>query len=240
MKELLIEVLYPELNHLYGDRGNLCYLKSKLEVMGVPYRFVETHLGEEPVFAKEEVDFLYIGPTTESYQQMEAEALLPYRDALRARMDSEKVTLMTGNAFELLGQSVKAENGEEFSCLGILPTFAKRFTRLRYNDLSLGTWQGEKIVGFKNQLSHSYVPEGKEAPVPFLDMQKGSGWNPDVKQEGFFQNFFFATYMIGPILPLNPGFSEKILKAMYPEIEVVPKLPYEWEAYTRRLSELEK
>ncbi len=238
MKNLVIEILYPELNHLYGDNGNMVYLKTKLEKMGVPYEIVETHLMQEPAFVNRDVDFLYVGPTTESYQKLQAEALQPYRDALRARMDSDRVTLMTGNAFELLGSYVEEEKGDRFDCLNLIPTYAKRFTRLRYNDLSLGTWQGQEIVGFKNQLSHSYVAEGVNQPDGFLAIQSGSGWNPAVKQEGFCRNWFFATYLIGPILPLNPGFAAAILQHLCTEMNEIPELPYEMAAYQRRVAEL--
>lgn len=240
MKTIKIEVLYPELNHLYGDKGNLAYLKAKLDKMQVPYEVVETNLGQVPAFTEEEIDILYVGPTTESYQRMEAEALLPYRDAIAARMEGDKITLMTGNAFELLGAYVEEEKGDRFACLDLIPTYAKRFTRLRYNDLSLGTWQGLEIVGFKNQLSHSYVLPEKEAPTPFLSMQKGNGWNKEGKEEGFCKHFFFATYLIGPILPLNPKFTEKLLRHICEDITDVPEFPYEMDAYHRRKTEFAK
>lgn len=240
MNTIKIEVLYPELNHLYGDNGNLTYLKAKLDRMQVPYEILETNLGQVPAFTQEEVDILYVGPATESFQRMEAEALLPYRDAIASRMEGDKITLMTGNAFELLGAYVEEEKGDRFSCLDLIPTYAKRFTRLRYNDLSLGSWQGLDIVGFKNQLSHSYLLPEKEAPASFLSMQKGSGWNKEVKEEGFCRNFFFATYLIGPILPLNPLFTEKLLLHICKESAEVPELPYEMDAYQRRKAEFAK
>ena len=237
MKTIRIEVLYPELNHLYGDTGNIAYLTAKLDLMGVPYEIISTNLKDEPAFVKGDIDFLYIGPSTESYQKLEAEALQAYRDALIERMNSDAVTLMTGNAFELLGEYIEEESGEKFPALSIIPTYAKRFTRLRFNDLDLGEWNGIEIVGFKNQLSHTYLLEGASAPDSFLSMKFGCGLNPQSKDEGFSKNMFFATYLIGPVLPLNPLFTAEILKALCPEVTEIPEMPYEMDAYNRRLAD---
>lgn len=238
MKTIRMEVLFPEMSDLYGDTGNLVYLRKKLEKMGFSVETVRTALGDVPEFPYRQVDFLYLGPCTESQQQMQAQALMPYRDALAARMGSGNVTLFTGNAFELLGEYVAEEKGERFPCLGLIPTYAKRFTRLRYNDLSLGNWDDLEIVGYKNQLSHSYLQEGQRMNDCFLHMERGSGLHPDSRQEGFRRNSFFATYLLGPILPLNPGFAERILEHM--TSTAVPTFPFEWEAYQSRLEEYRK
>jgi len=235
MSTVRIEVLYPQMNDLYGDGGNLQYLKRKLDAMGVSTEIIRTGMEDVPAFAREKVDLLYIGPCTESNQEYQAQALQKYAGALAERMDGSQVTLMTGNAFELLGDSVINEDGRSFPCLGLIPSYARRFTRLRYNDLSLGTWENLEIVGFKNQLSHSYARDGEKIKS-FLFMEKGSGWNPESKWEGFHKNWFFATYLLGPILPLNPLFSEKILSHLVPGVEI-PAFPFEKEAYERRVAE---
>ncbi len=151
------------------------------------------------------------------------------------RMESGAVTLMTGNAFELLGDSIQKENGESFSGLGLLPMQARRFTRLRYNDLSLGYYGDLAVVGFKNQLSHSYPITGERCE-PFLQMEKGSGWNPDVRTEGFSHGGFYATYLLGPVLRLSPPFAQPLISRLVPGADV-PELPDEMAAYDRRVAE---
>ena len=104
---------------------------------------------------------------------------------------------------------------------------------MRYNDLSLGTYENYKIVGFKNQLSHSYGETG----APFISMELGSGLNPESTAEGFSRNgLFFATYLLGPILPLNPLFATNLLQKLVPGNEI-PLLPFEIEAYEARIAE---
>ena len=58
MKKMIIEVLYPEYNNLYGDRGNCEYLQKKLTLAGYEVEVKETSLFDEPAFVNEKVDFL--------------------------------------------------------------------------------------------------------------------------------------------------------------------------------------
>lgn len=239
MSKVRIEILYPEFNHLYGDTGNIRYLCKKLQDAGVEAEIVETHLRDRPAFTREKVDLLYVGPCTERQQQLEIEALQPWKEALAERIESGGVTLMTGNAFEMLGQFIRCCDGSEVPALGLLPVFAERFSRLRYNDLCVGSWDGLDIVGFKNQLSHSYLlPDGDIHA--FLQMEKGCGLNPISRTEGFQKNQFFATYLIGPILPLNPQFADRLLGWLAPEVESFSRLPFEQEAYEHRLIEFRR
>lgn len=234
MKPIHIEVLYPEYNNLYGDSGNMRYLVEKLHRCGAEVRVTETHLADRPAFADGGVDVLYIGPCTEAQQQQIAGVLAPYKDALRERMESESVTLMTGNALELLFERIENEDGTTFEGLSLLPAYAKRFTRFRYNDVSAGVWQDLTVVGFKNQLSHGYRTGDFQ---PFLQMHKGCGLHPDDTAEGFAKGWFFATYLIGPLLPLNPLFTERLISHLLGE-SVPCELPFERQAYEARLCEL--
>ncbi len=236
MSKVVVEVLYPEFNNLYGDRGNLLYLRKKLELAGAEVEWIETSLFDEPAFAsREDVGFLYIGPCTERQQELELEALRPYRDALQARMGSELITLATGNAFELFGQKIIRADKEktEFNALGFWNTTAERFSRLRFNELCVGEFDGIQVTGFKNQLSHSFG----ETPVPFLTMKTGTGLNPQSVLEGTHIGNFYATYLLGPILALNPPFAARLLAVLCPGAENIV-LPFEQEAYEKRLTEL--
>ena len=236
MKTVHIEVLYPEFNNLYGDRGNLLYLTRKLSACEVELRITETHLYDVPAFAKEEetVDLLYIGPCTERQQELSLLELLPYADALEGRIDSNLITLSTGNAFELFGEYIERADGTRAPGLGIFPYHAKRFDKLRFNDRCVGRVGDLKITGFKNQLSHAYG----ENPFPFLEMQTGCGMNPESKQEGVRKNNFFATYLLGPLLPLNPSFSEKLVELLAGDGYKPLGLPWEQQAYDVRIHEL--
>lgn len=232
MKKFVIEILYPEFNNLFGDRGNAEYLKSRLEKSGRETEIVETYLFNEPNFVNGQTDILLIGPCTEKSQLTELEKLKKYSDAIKNRIENGGVTLATGNAFEFFGEYIENPKGEKTECLGFFPYYAKQFSRLRFNDNAVGEFDGMKITGFKNLLSHSYG----ENPYPFLKMLKGIGMNKDVKTEGVHKNNFFATYHTGPLLPLNPDFTEYLVKLCDKSI-VLEELTFEKKAKEKRIKE---
>lgn len=235
MAKMVIEILYPEYNNLYGDRGNGEYLNKKLTLAGYDVEVIETSLFDEPAFINNKVDFLLISPCQEKQQLVEIEQLKKYKDAIKNRIENGGVILATGNAFELFGEYIENAKGEKTECLGFYPYYAKQFSRLRYNDCSVGEFDAMQIVGFKNLLSHSYG----ENPKPFLNMKKGAGMNPDCKIEGVHDNNLFATYHTGPILSLNPHFTDYLIKLVDEKYESVA-LEYEKQAYDSRLKELLK
>lgn len=233
MKKIVIEVLYPEYNNLYGDRGNAEYLCKKLCKAGYEVEIVNTNLYDEPRFVNGQVDFLLIGPCQEKHQLIEIEMLKKYREAIENRIENGGVILATGNAFEIFGDYIEDAKGEKHGCLKFFPYYAKQFSRLRYNDCSVGEFEGIEITGFKNLLSHSYG----ENPAPFLKMKKGAGMNKETNVEGVHKNNLFATYHTGPILPLNPKFTEYLIKLVDNEYTNTP-LEYETKAYESRIKEL--
>lgn len=233
MKKFVIEELYPEFNNLYGDRGNGEYLCKKLTEAGYEVEFIKTGLFDEPNFAGGKTDILLIGPCQEKHQPIELERLKNYREAIESRIENGGVILATGNAFELFGEYIESPDGEKTECLGFFPYYAKQFSRLRYNDCSVGEFGGMEITGFKNLLSHSYG----ELPCPFLKMKKGCGMNKETDLEGVHKNNLFATYHTGPLLPLNPNFTDYLIKLADKDYEGVP-LAFEAEAYEKRIKEL--
>ena len=66
-----IEILFPEFCNLYGDLANMKYLGLCLPNA----EFVETPLSETPLFVREKVDMIYMGPMTERVQEAALERL---------------------------------------------------------------------------------------------------------------------------------------------------------------------
>lgn len=235
MKKIVIEELYPEFNNLYGDRGNALYLEKKLKAAGHEVEIIKTGLFDEPNFVNGNTEILLIAPCQEKHQLIELEQLKKYREAINDRIENGGVILATGNAFELFGEYIEDAKGEKHDCLKFFPYYAKQFIRLRYNDCSVGDFDGMEITGFKNLLSHSYG----ELPYPFLKMKKGCGMNKETDLEGIHKNNLFATYHTGPILPLNPQFTEYLIKLVDADYQDVP-LEFEQKAYENRIKELTK
>ena len=236
-----IEVLYPEIANLYGELANATYLKRSCPEIEV----VETHLTDVPLFVTEKPDLIYMGTMTESAQLLVIEALRQHLDALKARIDDGTLFWITGNALEVFGNEIRDVDGTTVSCLGLFPTAARRDRMHRFNSLYLGRFETGtetlEIVGYKSQFTHSYPDHDQTAfypdPAPAWETSRGPGLNPDITGEGLRRNNFLATYVIGPILVLNPPLAKWTLQKMGVSD---PKLAFEeaaMEAYRIRVRE---
>ena len=88
-----IEVLFPEICNLYGDLANVTYLSRCIPEA----EKVNTSLKDEPLFAKEKPDLIYMGTTTEKGQMLAIEALSKYSDDIRERIGQRTTLMVTGN-----------------------------------------------------------------------------------------------------------------------------------------------
>ena len=120
----------------------------------------------------------------------------------------------------------------KIEALGIFKVHAKRNMLHRHNSFFLGKYEEIELVGFKSQFTMLY---GENSKNYFAQVDMGIGINEQSKLEGIKQNNFMGTYVIGPLLILNPLFTKKILKMMGIK---EPKLALEQEvieAYETRL-----
>lgn len=99
-----IEILYPEICTLYGDKGNTMYLQKCLP----DAEFVTTGLNEKPLFLKENIDMVYMCSMSEKSQELVLDRLMQYKDEIAACMkDGKALFLLVGNSMELLGDYIK-------------------------------------------------------------------------------------------------------------------------------------
>ena len=230
---MTIEVLYPELCCLFGDKANARYLAAALPEA----EFVYTALSEEPRFVREDVDMLYIASMSETSQQLVTEALAPHRARLAALIDGGRVILATGNAFEIFGEKIVTEKGDALPGLALVPLWTERHVPQRSNSLFLGNWGDTVIVGYTSRFAESYYAEGAE---PLFTVQKGYGMNREAKTEGIRKNNFFGTHLLGPLLIQNPDFTLALEELLGAED---PSLPWEKDvrhAYDVRVAEFRR
>jgi len=207
---MLIEILYPELCNLFGDTGNMRYLKCCLPEA----EFAETSLNEEPKFMSAEPSLIYMGPMTERAQERVIERLLPCKERIAELIEAGCIFLFTGNAMEVLGESIETDSGL-IEGLGILKIRAKRDMKNRHNSLFLGKFGEMDIVGFHSRFSTAVSEE-----PGFATVVRGSGINMGAKTEGVRRNNFFGTNLLGPILVINPDFTQYLLKLMGSENKI--------------------
>ncbi len=205
---MIIENIYPEICNLFGDQGNIRYLRHCLKTA----TFHDTMFPETPLFVTQKPDMIYMGGTTESYQDKIIELWRPYQDRLKELIADGVVMLFTGNAGEILFQAIENPDGSAIPGLNIFPMIARRPKYDRYNGLTLGLFQDRlETIGFRCQFTFWY----EQGPVtPFVKCQKGIGQNPQSNQEGVMANNCLVTSQLAPLLPYNPPLLHELLKKM--------------------------
>ncbi|MGN1326801.1 MAG: hypothetical protein ACI4VQ_01785 [Clostridia bacterium] len=227
-----IEVLFPEVCNLFGNMYNIKYLEKSIKDVEI----INTALTDEPSFISEDVDMIYMAPMTEKTQEIVINKLKPYVEKIKELIEKNKVFLVIGNALEVFGKYIENEDGSKIEGLGITNLYAKRDMMNRYNYLFLGKIEDTKIVGFKSQFSMSY---GDNSNQYVFEAIRGTGINKESTLEGIRINNFIGTYVLGPILVLNPLFTKYILKLMGIENQELAFEKEAMECYNIRLKEFE-
>lgn len=199
-----IEILFPEQCSLFGDSGNVRYLKKCLP----DAEFINTTLESVPAFVNGSPDMIYMGACTEKNQEKIIKKLIPYREQLKAAMDNGKVMLFTGNAPEIFFEYIEKDDGSKTEALGLVKFHAVQRLFERHNTLVIGSFKEHEILGFKTQFTQTY---GDNSENYFFTVERGTGINKTSKLEGIHINNFFATSLVGPLLVMNPYFTEYIM-----------------------------
>ena len=110
MKTFKIAHLYYDLMNLYGENGNVRYLKNRLEEVGIKTTLSFLTIDDEIDF--NEYDLFYIGSGSEDNQLLVLKDLLKYKDNLKKAIKGNKFFLVTGNALELFGRQIRYINEE--------------------------------------------------------------------------------------------------------------------------------
>lgn len=204
-----VEILFPEVCNLYGDLQNAHYLARCCNGIEV----VETDLKTTPRFLTEDIALVVICSTTEQGLRLAADALLPHREAIAARIDAGQLFLATGNAVDLLTEGIDSDADDSIEGLGLLPGRAQYKMLQRHNSFFVGTFEdGIEVVGFKSLFGH--VHHSGEAAHLFTRI-KGVGRNgTESAHEGFRRGGLLATHLIGPLLILNPPLCKWLLREM--------------------------
>jgi len=217
-----IEIMYPELCCLYGDKGNTMFLQQCLP----DAEFIYTELNETPHFLTEDIDLCCMYSMSEQSQEWILSRLMPCRDQIAKCFESGKTLfLLTGNALELLGKYIQREDGSKVDALGIFDTYTVRQAPKRFNTLIQAEFAGMQLLGYTSRFSHTY---GVTEALAMAKVSIGTGCEPGGKLEGIRSGRILATYLLGPLLVANPDFAKWLLAELgIPQ----PKLPFEADLY---------
>lgn len=209
---VIIEMLFPEIANLHGDNSNIDYLDQSLEDV----RIYRTGLNDTPRFVSERVDLVYLGPMTESGQIKAIDRLTPHGIRIAELIESGTHFLFTHNAMEVLGNRISnAEMNYDVPGLGIFDFSTTVNMFGRFTGKVMGTIDAipQPIVGYKSQFS--MVSSAPNVPG-FLAADRGIGRNRTTAIEGVRVNNFIGTSLIGPVLVMNPHFTETLLRSIDP------------------------
>ncbi len=231
-----VEILFPEVANLYGELSNIRFMFGKTN-----HRLINTHLEDIPAFAESAPDFIYMGAMSENAQELAINRLLPYKNRLKELINQGTFILLTGNAGDVfLNEIVDKENNIKLNGLGIVDGITERRMMKRHNSLYLGNTDMEgiekkKIVAFKSQFTRTAYSDSY-SPLFTTIRGYGRGLKPG-SDEGVRINNLMITELLGPLLILNPFFTEGVLGCM---VECEPKLPYfdvAVDVYNKRVEE---
>ena len=230
-----IEIISPGLTTLFGDTGNIRYLMRCLDGAGA--EFFASHPGEAGFMTG---DLIYMGPMTEKGQERAAAEFLQHRSQVKTAVESGRVFLFTGNAFELMGKRI-IDGERSIECLDLLEFEAVRDYAHRINGLYIGRFDDGSgaphtdVTGFRSQFSHCEFTS-ENHPAPLFETLRGEGLCLGEEGEGVRYNNFMGTYLLGPILPLNPAFTERVMGMLGYDGAAAFRREAE-EAYNKRLDE---
>jgi lipid II isoglutaminyl synthase (glutamine-hydrolysing) len=227
---MIIEVMYPRVAQLFGDQGNIDYLKRCLPQ--AHFRYCD--LNSTPYFAHHSVDMIIIGPSSERVQRLMIEHLLPYRERILSLIEQGVIFLITGTSFDIFGQHIQSDEGQKHSALNLFEFTVVQDRLKRFNSFMLGQHKGMELVGFKSQFTRVYPKSDLPA---MMKMVRGEGYYPQALYEGIHRNNFYATQMLGPILILNPFFTIQLLKLLGLKNVKLPFHEALIHAYQKRLQE---
>lgn len=227
---IIIEELFPEVCNLFGDSGNMRYLKLCLPEA----EYINTSLNDKPYFADHDVNMIYMGPMTENTQVQVIKRLKPYTKRLEELIEKGVIFLMTGNSHEIFGKKITDKDGTVVECLGINDFYAERNMMNRFSGLILGNYEDIEITAFRAQFTEGFTGEKL---TPFVTMTKGVPMNKKTFTEGYIRNNFYGTYLLGPLLVLNPYFTKKILYKLCGKERTLAFEPEAIKAYEARLAD---
>ena len=218
--ELTIGHLYPDLLNLYGDRGNIITLQSRLERRGIAANIKTFALADEIDFS--ELDIVFIGGGSDREQQLVCNRLCEQKQAVRHFVEQNGVLLAVCGGYQLLGDYYRLKN-ELIHGLGILDIRTEQEDgRLIGNVVLQSDYTNSTIVGFENHGGRtdigSHTPLGKVIYGHGNDGRSGA--------EGVVYKNVIGTYLHGPLLPKNPLLADRILQnaltKKYGEITLPP------------------
>ncbi len=185
--------LFPDILNLYGENGNIKALKYFLEKEGYKVTITNVTLEDELELLK--YDFIYIGSGEPEYLNLAKNKLQEYKNDFLNYIKKEKIMLVTGSALSIFDFLNLYEINEE-------PDF-------KVADVSATTSLCNGVIyAFQNT---KYLI--KSTNHLLFNLETGFG-NNNTMLEGFRENNFYVTSLIGPLLARNDNLTKYFVKLL--------------------------
>jgi len=203
---LRIAQLYPTELGITGDRGNVRALQVRLERAGVPVEVVSVGQGDS---LPEDLDILVLGNGPLSAMRGVIDDLRDREEELRTFVDDGGSLLAVGGSAELLSAGVSVLDGTEIVGLGLFPFRVSRTRERKVGYILVDTPVG-RVIGFEDHASE-WALAPTAVPVGTVTAGRGSFETAGTRGEIVRLGSAYATNIQGPVLPLNPSWSDEIL-----------------------------
>ena len=226
---MVIEVIYPEFQNIYADLYQVEFLKRCNSNIKVVY----THYNDQPYFVDNHVDMIFISSMPDSKIIPTVEKLKKYKEKIKEMIENNVFFLITGNALEIFSTHI-TEKDKSYDGLGLFSYSIEKNMEKKYVSWYLGKYEDIEIIGHKNQFSIC-----KNIENHFIDTINGYSSDLENPNEGIHYKNFYATYLLGPFLIMNPLFTKRLLK----ELKIDDKLIYEEDlinAYNARMAHFKR
>ena len=209
--ELKICHLYPEVLNLYGDRGNILCMRSRLERRGISCSVAMVGIGDREDLTQ--YDLFFIGGGQDFEQEVLLDDLRGGKgDAIRSAVRDGKTFLCICGGYQMMGHYYQTHDGVRCEFLGAVDLYTVGGKKRMIDNYAFVLGEesgGSTVVGFENHSGRTYLGEGVK---PLGTVLKGCGNNGEDKTEGVRFLNVFGSYSHGPILPKNPQLADHILK----------------------------
>ncbi len=191
--------LYYDLLNLSGEQGNILALKKAFNNQNVEVKIDCLSVDDKIKFS--DYDLIYMGNGSNSNLSIALQDIKKYKKELKKYIDNNGYIIATGNSYLLFGEKIN-----DTECLKIFDYYAKYVERTAHGCL-MKMLNQKDIIGFQNR---NYVVNiNKNHLFKVID---GICDNLKSEHEGYHENNFYGTSIIGPLLIRNPHFTNMIVK----------------------------
>ncbi len=207
METIKIAHLYYDLMNLYGEHGNIRALSHHFEEHKV--KVIVHNLTVDDRISFPDYDLFYIGSGSQEAFQIVLEDLLKRKEEIHEALEQGKFFFATGNALNLFGTCYYRTNDTVEKTLGLLDFESQEVDfRIVGEQVYKRKNLKQEMIGFQNR--NTVLKNVQEKNL--FEVQIGTGYAPNKKEEGIHKKNFYGTYLLGPVFIRNPYFTESIMK----------------------------